>query len=912
MRHRFITAAFIIAVVSLAHAQLPVLPFRGTPRRLGVNVQAIGAWFNSCGRQADTPLDNADEIGGSAKLVSSPTSSLDVLAKASGYCAPESTDQGQSYVYQATSREVNGPGLNWDVEVKIAQIPVTPVEAPFFLIWSLSDASNFSYAAIYPPSVNPDVYFGKIVAGVNTDLASANVDVKSDSLILLEVRGTAATLYDDGAEILTATDDTFNDGANSSESWAIGWGAIREPTDYAHEFVAIDWFKFSKVNISKPVDSPPTVEITSPVSPFSTAEATVTLSGTVAAGTSAIKSVTVTCTGENAVTDQAADVSSGSWSYVLTLTNLGASSCFATATDAAGLIDVSGSVTVTKVTEADTDDPTATWVSPSSTPFASSTASITVSLQAADNVAVTSATWANAATSGSGTCQFVSGPSTTVSCGPFVLAGAGVNNVVTVTIADAAGHDALFTRTITHIADLVISTTTLGTLTQNVAVSGKCLVAGGGVPPYTWSVSAGSLPGGVSLNASTGCLLGTPGSVETVTPTFLVTDSQGSPDTASKQISIAVQAAGEETSHTYYETLKARSDRVLANGLRCNSSPCANGEASIASYRANCGPRPCSFTYLPGSDTFRAPQDGVKMSIEQGAASAAGQLRIPIPNGGFNHQSAFVVLDFWEAAEWMQLIEGIGHRIYNHKETPIYFFWGSQSAAFGTWQGFQEARQSLQTQPAGGPYTSMIWAHSTGSQPRPPLSWRDGSNNGFPRVRLPYNVSSQTQRSYTEAIASASSFGPTVWTNPMQNDQTSVGGTAAGVGQEFGVIPDRWHRIFFYFERHPEEDYVCEVTTDCVGWTKAAYDAYMWVADTVRGPVQILNGVKIGFTISQNGGTSTSSINEIRIVNGCGAQCDSNTLSVQRDPLVKYYRNLIVLRGLTLADAQALLVKPVP
>jgi hypothetical protein len=913
VRHRFVTIAFVIAVVSLAHAQFPVAPFRGTPERFGTNFQAIGAWFNSCGRIEDTPLQSTGEIGGITKLVSSPTAALNVEAKTSGYCAPESTDQGQSYIYQGSSRELDGPGLNWNAEARIASIPVASADAPFFVIFSLADSSNFSYAAIYPAAANPDVYFGKIVAGVNTNIQSANVDIGPESIIRLEMRSTTGTLFDDDVQVLTATDATFDDGANSSESWAIGWGAIRSLTDSAHAVFAIDWFKFSKVNIGAPVDVGPTVDITSPVSPFATAASSVEISGTVAEGTSAIASVTVTCTGVNAVTNQAATVTSGTWSYVLTLTNLGDSSCVATATDAAALTDPSASVTISKVTAADNSDPSCTWISPASTPFASSTSSITVSLQCTDNVAVTSATWANAGTSGSGTCSFVSGPSATVACGPFVLAAGGVNNVVTATVADAAGNDAQFTRTITYIADLTIPTTSpLPNLVEDQAGQSRCITAAGGVSPFTWSVTAGALPTGMSLNGSTTatvCITGTPTTSQTVTPTIQVVDSQGSPDSASKQFSITVAAAGAETFETYYLMMKARGDRLFANALRNQS-----GEATVASMRSNCGTTwPCSTTYDYVNDTYAKKQDAMRVQFLRGQASASGHLRAPLPDNGFAGQSVFVTVDFWEGDEWGNVAD---HKIYNHKQTPLYFFWGSSNAVFGLWQGYQEGSQNTQTQPPGGPYTSFLWNHATTTQPRPPLSWRDGRDNGFPRVRLPYNVASGVQRSYTEAIASASSFGPTVWTNPMPDDQTSVGGAAAGAGQEPGIIGNRWHRAFYLFERRADEDYICSITTECASeqWTKAAYDVSMWLADTVRGPIQVLDKVKIGLTIYN--GQTTSYVNLIRIENSCGNQCDgpNEATGVIRDTMYKYYRHLVVLRGnhLTVAEITPLLQKPVP
>ncbi len=72
---------------------------------------------------------------------------------------------------------------------------------------------------------------------------------------------------------------------------------------------------------------------------------------------------------------------------------------------------------------------------------------------------------------------------------------------------------------LTVAAPLVIATTTLPTAVQGQAYSVQ-LVATGGVGPYTWSVTLGALPSGMTLSAS-GLLAGTP----TVSGVFAVTVS---------------------------------------------------------------------------------------------------------------------------------------------------------------------------------------------------------------------------------------------------------------------------------------------------------------------------------------------------------------------------------------------------
>jgi len=64
------------------------------------------------------------------------------------------------------------------------------------------------------------------------------------------------------------------------------------------------------------------------------------------------------------------------------------------------------------------------------------------------------------------------------------------------------------------------------------------LEASGGLLPYTWSISSGTLPAGLSLDPSTGVIDGTPVTAGTSDFTVMVTDAQ--PVTASKPFSIEV------------------------------------------------------------------------------------------------------------------------------------------------------------------------------------------------------------------------------------------------------------------------------------------------------------------------------------------------------------------------------------
>ena len=64
------------------------------------------------------------------------------------------------------------------------------------------------------------------------------------------------------------------------------------------------------------------------------------------------------------------------------------------------------------------------------------------------------------------------------------------------------------------------------------------LTAAGGTTPYTWSISAGSLPAGLTLNTSTGVVSGTPTAAGTASFTAKVTDAKGKNATFATSITI--------------------------------------------------------------------------------------------------------------------------------------------------------------------------------------------------------------------------------------------------------------------------------------------------------------------------------------------------------------------------------------
>lgn len=124
----------------------------------------------------------------------------------------------------------------------------------------------------------------------------------------------------------------------------------------------------------------------------------------------------------------------------------------------------------------------------------------------------------------------------------------------TVTVTATLVSSASTTKSIAIAVDAPpsITTTSLPDAVVGTAYSGGQIAATGGAPALTYSVSAGSLPAGLSLNASSGAITGTPAGPASTTPvnfTVRVTDSSTvAPQSASQALSITVSQAPAITS----------------------------------------------------------------------------------------------------------------------------------------------------------------------------------------------------------------------------------------------------------------------------------------------------------------------------------------------------------------------------
>jgi hypothetical protein len=118
---------------------------------------------------------------------------------------------------------------------------------------------------------------------------------------------------------------------------------------------------------------------------------------------------------------------------------------------------------------------------------------------------------------------------------------------ITFTATNGIGSPASQSFTLTvSLPPLVVTTTSLPAGTVGVAYS-QTLTATGGQSPYTWSLSSGALPAGLTLNASTGVISGSPTTAGTTDFTAKVTDADSNTATGALSIGIATPVVAPTT-----------------------------------------------------------------------------------------------------------------------------------------------------------------------------------------------------------------------------------------------------------------------------------------------------------------------------------------------------------------------------
>jgi hypothetical protein len=134
------------------------------------------------------------------------------------------------------------------------------------------------------------------------------------------------------------------------------------------------------------------------------------------------------------------------------------------------------------------------------------------------------------------------------------------------------------------IAATLTLTATASSTTQVGQAYSQSNAASGGTAPYTYSVSAGALPAGVTLNAATGAVSGTPTAAGAFSYTIKVTDSGSPAQTATQVVSGAIAPAT--------LTLAATASATAQVGQSYSQSNVASGGTTPYTYAVSVGALP--------------------------------------------------------------------------------------------------------------------------------------------------------------------------------------------------------------------------------------------------------------------------------------------------------------------------------
>jgi hypothetical protein len=123
-----------------------------------------------------------------------------------------------------------------------------------------------------------------------------------------------------------------------------------------------------------------------------------------------------------------------------------------------------------------------------------------------------------------------------------------------------------------QLAPLSIGTVSLPGAMQFLPYS-SAVAATGGLAPYTWAITAGALPAGLSLNAGTGAISGTSTGLGSFAFTIRVSDASSPPRTASKALSVTLVAPASSiwSGSTLPTNLDAGADNPVELGVKFRS-----------------------------------------------------------------------------------------------------------------------------------------------------------------------------------------------------------------------------------------------------------------------------------------------------------------------------------------------------
>jgi hypothetical protein len=190
-------------------------------------------------------------------------------------------------------------------------------------------------------------------------------------------------------------------------------------------------------------------------------------------------------------------------------------------------------------------------------------------------------------------------------------------------VASVAGVASSTAFTLINTAPTVdIATTSLPAGVAGVAYA-STLMGQGGVPPYTWSITGGSVPAGITLNATTGMLSGTPTAATLGSLNIALTDSSG--QTTKAVFSLLINPA---LAISLPGSMQQPSDTISNNEVQASQPAIAPLSGSVSlSFVPNAADLPASYTN-PGvcfgsSGCTISSSSSAAFTIPAGSASTA-------------------------------------------------------------------------------------------------------------------------------------------------------------------------------------------------------------------------------------------------------------------------------------------------
>ncbi len=195
----------------------------------------------------------------------------------------------------------------------------------------------------------------------------------------------------------------------------------------------------------------------------------------------------------------------------------------------------------------------------------------------------------------------------------------------TITATDGNGATGSRAYTVTMNAAIVVSPASLSNGTMGVAYA-QAVSATGGSGSYTFSVSSGALPAGLTLNSSTGAITGTPSTAATNSFTISATDSNGA--AGSRPYSVTINAA---------VTVNPASLPGGTVGAAYNQTISATGGTGTYTFSVTAGALPAGLTLNPTT--------GVLSGTPSSAATSAFTVTATDGNGATGARAYTVTIN---------------------------------------------------------------------------------------------------------------------------------------------------------------------------------------------------------------------------------------------------------------------------